>query len=269
MGLIRMLPNGSSISYPRRGPEVPAKRGRVRGWTAASARSNVRFLWSVESESLGEGGHALTLTMGGRPSTSVEWSTARARLLQRLREAETSRYHWVTEWTAAGRPHLHMALWNQGASSVDLALMWLEICDSMGWPATLSGQHVEDIFDATGWLKYVAKHSARGVQHYQRETPPEGWGTTGRLWGASRTGWPRAEEEGVYLSAKQTARLREGFVLWQAQRMLDEGVPSATVDAYLENLDAPPEVGAPPRGVSGWIPWETARALVMDATEFE
>jgi len=47
-------------------------------------------------------------------------------------------------------------------------------------------QHAVKITDILGWFEYVAKHSARGAVHYQRDkTLPKGWHKSGRMWGKS------------------------------------------------------------------------------------
>jgi hypothetical protein len=71
----------------------------------------------------------------------------------------------------------------------------------------LSGQQVTPILDAAGWLKYLSKHAARGVRHYQRQGKPAGWETTGRLWGRGGE-WPEIEPLRLHLTTDQAWRLR-------------------------------------------------------------
>lgn len=254
MGKITIYPGGATASYPSSSAHRRAKRGQVRGWSADAARRLLAFLWSVDTDGLTGSGFAVTLTMGGRPESSTDWAAARERLLRWLRsDVEASRWQWLTEWTANGRPHLHLCVFGPAdLEDWQIALKWVEICRDAGWPAEWSAQHVEALHNTLGWLKYVAKHSARGVAHYQRETPPEGWAVTGRLWGKGGS-WPVVEPLTHNLTAAQTKLFIDNFRLWQAQRMLDEGVELATVTSYLAGGDTP-KSGAFPRGVSGWIP---------------
>lgn len=257
MGKITIYPGGSTASYPADSPHARSKRGQVRGWTPGAARRLLAFLWSVSVEDLTGRGFAVTLTMGGRPQTSTDWAVARERLLRWLRQdVGAARWQWLTEWTANGRPHLHLCVFDQEEGGTlqdwEIALRWIEICRDVEWPASWGAQHVEELHNTTGWLKYVAKHSARGVAHYQRETPPEGWDVTGRLWGRGGI-WPTVEPLTARLTAPQTKLFVDAFRVWQAERMIDEGVEAATVTAYLDGGDTP-KTGAFPRGVSGWIP---------------
>lgn len=261
MGTVTVYPGGSTAGFPSDSKHRRAKRGRVTGWTPAAARRLLTFLWSVESERLDGDGLAVTLTMGGRPADALEWAHARGLLLQWLRDHGATRWQWLTEWTAQGRPHLHLAVYGDGIGAELVALAWIRISRSAGWPASWKGQSVEPIFDAEGWLKYVAKHSARGVDHYQRETPPPGWETTGRLWGKGGD-WPTVEPQKLYLTGPQTFLYMAHFKEWQAARMILEGVSQEQVDKYL--ADGVGEI----RGLSGWIPYAESVRLLLISTEY-
>lgn len=266
MGKIRVFPGGTSVSYPSVQKHARAKRGKVNGWTEDASRRLTQFLWSVEVDKLGSvQGWAVTLTMGGTPETSTLWSEARDRLLRWLRSTGSTRYQWLTEWTAAGRPHLHLCVFNDGFEAHDLALAWIRICRAAGWPAEWKAQTVEELHNATGWLKYVAKHSSRGVDHYQRESPPEGWETTGRLWGYGGV-WPTADPFVMTLTSGQTFEYMTEFRLWQLYRMRVEGAPEGAISAYEAKLITP-TIGGVPRGLSGWIPWADSVKLLLAVTE--
>ena len=272
MGLIRVWPGGTSISYPAGTPPKPGIKQEINGWTAASSRGLVRFLWSVNPDKLESGGLAITLTMGGRPESSAEWAAAREAFLKWLRDTGSLRWQWLTEWTANARPHMHLCVFNTGVSHNDIAVAWLKICAKHGWPASLAGQSVENLFDATGWLKYVAKHSARGVEHYQRETPPPGWEKTGRLWGYGSHKdfkWPREEPEDYSLTREQSLAFTVEFIELQAAQMIEAGVPAEFVLEWIERATEPPEKGAPPRGLSGWIDRYASRGLIESVTRAE
>jgi len=221
----------------------------------------VRFLWSVRSEDLDGEGFAVTLTMGGTPDTAQEWAAARRQMLQWLGRAGAVRWHWLTEWTRSGRPHMHLCVYGVSRDrDRDVALAWIRLSRKRGWPAEWRAQTVEPIYDAEGWLKYVAKHSARGVDHYQRTAPPPGWEKTGRLWGRGGD-WPIADPLIAGLSSAQTWAYRAALVSWQSARMRAEGVPEEVVARYESRDDHQL------RGASGWIPEDASVMLLLNATE--
>ena len=71
----------------------------------------------------------------------------------------------------------------------------------------ISAQQVTPITGPVGWLKYLSKHAARGVRHYQRQGKPAGWDKTGRLWGHGG-GWPEVEPLQMHLTTEQGHRVR-------------------------------------------------------------
>lgn len=266
MGVVTVRPGGSSAAFPTKQTHIRAKRGQVKGWTADSARRMIQWLWSVQADELTGQGFALTLTVGTTPDDSDAWSAARETFTDWVRDQPGyERHQWLTEWTRLGRPHLHLCVYAD-IEPADAALHWMRIAARSGWEAGWKGQHVEAIFDDTGWLKYVAKHSARGVDHYQRDTPPEGWVKTGRLWGKGGQ-WPTVEEEHFYLTAAQTWQYMGLFKSWQVARMREERVSEEVIHAYEARPLVPPNGGAP-RGLSGWIPYEESVKLLMQITEY-
>jgi hypothetical protein len=158
-----------------------------------------------------------------------------------------------------------MCVYGARVQSAEIALAWMVISRRHGWEADFKGQHVEPVFDATGWLKYVGKHSARGVDHYQRERPPEGWETTGRLWGTGGD-WPVREPFVVNLRSDQAHRYKALMAGWQAARMRREGVLEERIAEYVAGT-IDPRTGGNPRGMSGWIPYAESVKLLMNATE--
>lgn len=91
-------------------------------------------------------------------------------------------------------------------------LTWQRVADPIhcNWRA----QHVERIDGVTGWLRYVAKHCARGVDHYQRASAalPSGWTGSGRLWGRGGD-WP-TRSENICIDVTTYNRLRRGLRRW-------------------------------------------------------
>lgn len=182
-----------------------ALRGEVCGWTPAATRRNVAFLRSVVEKKLPttEDGQplkafAVTLTVKTCPETPDDWHTMRDSYMKRMARLGLYRSHWVVEWQRRGVPHLHCALWFEGdIQPGQIVRAWCDVAEP--YDARPQSQHVLPIFDAVGWFKYMAKHAARGVKHYQRsnENKPEQWGSkTGRVWG--HTGdWPRIEGQPI------------------------------------------------------------------------
>jgi hypothetical protein len=265
MAKVTIWPNGLSGGHS---PDVslrrPGKRGQIKGWSRGAARRNLRFLWSIATDLLDDTGWAITLTSGETPETAAEWEHARSVWLQRCRDAGMTRYHWVTEWTARGRPHMHAAVYGVGRADKTLFPAWLDIADAHGWPVSANAQHFERIRGATGWLQYVAKHAARGVVHYQRDGAPEGWETTGRLWGYGGD-WPTDEPEEVEMGSAQYVLFRGLVWDWMLSDMVQRGVAPEFVAETKARWDNPEHGHA--HGVSGWIPGEVAYAFYQAAIE--
>lgn len=268
MASVVILPGGTSGGFPPDPSTAkPGKRGQVAGWTPGQARRNLRFLWSINVADLDGQGWACTFTLGNTPDSADDWARARENLLDRCRDAfGLVRYHWVTEWTRKGRPHMHAALYldHEGQTDVALVLAWQEIARRAGWDANWRGQHVVPIDGPTGWLQYVSKHAARGVDHYQREGAPPGWQRTGRLWGRGGN-WPVEEEQVEDLTPAQFVIYRTLVWDWLIADMRARKVP-ADVVAKIEARWADPEHGNA-HGVSAWIPGEVAYAFLEAARE--
>jgi hypothetical protein len=211
--------NGMSAGMGGGNPN-PSKRGQVNGWSAAAVRRHTRWLYSVDSEADLGRGLAVTLTVRDIPESSAEFHAARRALLMRLERFGMTASHWVIEWTARRRPHLHMALYwrtdNDDRSmerNANVAVSaWLSLASK--WGSGDQGQHVAPIDGALGWLQYLSKHAARGAAHYQRQGKPDGWEKTGRLWG--HTGeWPTVDPMTLDVSRATYWRLRRLVRSWR------------------------------------------------------
>lgn len=265
MATVRILPGGTSGGCAPVEVKSRGKRGAIKGWSAGAARRNLRFLWSVNVDLLGDApGYAVTLTTGHTPETAVQWADAREAWLKRATRAGVTRYHWVTEWTAKGRPHMHAAVYGPERATGALLLAWLEVADANGWPVNVNGQHIVPIKGASGWLQYVSKHAARGVVHYQREGAPEGWETTGRLWGYGGD-WPVEDEEVVDLTPGQYVMFRTLMWDWLLADMERRELPREFIDQTAARWANPEHGNA--HGVSGWIPGDVAYAFAQAAKE--
>lgn len=200
------------IGGPGLPPGTDVVRGDVRGWSAAAVRRHKRWLFSVdrhEVENLGVG-YAVTLTLRDTPATAKDWHALRRRWLAALEYAGAVAVHWVVEWQRRGTPHLHTAIYFDperlgGRDGGRLAReLWVDRAAIYG--AQLGAQYALPIREVVGWSKYLSKHSARGVKHYQRQGIPEGWEKSGRLWGHVGD-WPTVEPDRVDLVAGPSLRL--------------------------------------------------------------
>lgn len=243
-----------------RNDHLRAKRDKVKGWTAKTARSNTAFLRSVVLDDLNGFGFAFTLTVRDCPATHKDWLSLRDVLFKRLSRMGALRYHWVTEWQRRGVPHLHGVVYFPNSDNpIDVprnqnAIIdhWLSIAEM--YTCSHRGQNIKPISDALGWLQYLAKHASRGAHHYQRSAAniPEGWKDTGRMWGKGGD-WPIAEPLKFDLDRAGNFAYRRVLRGYRKAQAREEGNPRGIVAARrmlkcnLRNLS---EV----RGTSAWIP---------------
>lgn len=245
------------------------KRGKVGGWTAASSRRNLRFLWSVRTDDLTGQGWSFTLTVKDCPASPEEWAEWCATYWKRLFAHGAIRLHWVIEWQRRGCPHLHGSIY----FPEDTAESDVRNLVANGWiyrnpfRPGIGQQVVNAIYDQVGWGQYVAKHAARGVRHYQRspENIPKPWkGKTGRMWG-SRGEWPIQAPLKLQMEGKEGdggwyafRRLVRSYGLSQARKANDR----AAVLYARGMLKAKDRKLAEVRGISSWVPSSIVEQLV-------
>ena len=219
MAQVTILPHGMTAAIVSDHVRSPGIKQSVAGWSQSSTRSNVRFLRSVLVDDLTGIGLTFTLTVRDTPSSADDWHKVRRAFIERLRRMGLIRLHWLTEWQRRGAPHLHgMAYFPEppdGSRLPDLVGAWLGAAGQYG-PA-FHCQTVRPIFDQVGWHKYLAKHSARGLHHYQRAstTIPKGWKSkTGRMWGKIG-GWPTGPEILADIPLNQFYWVRRIYKRWR------------------------------------------------------
>jgi len=264
MPVVRVYQHGFTGGCPpSNNGHARAKRGAVGGWSSSSTRSNLRFLYSVDESGLTGCGLGATFTVRRCPPDHEAWNGVRRAFLMRLRRAGLIRGHWVTEWQRRGVPHLHGAFWFDGLPSAPLVFDWLE-CASEYAPA-MPAQRITLIRDSVGWFKYLSKHAARGVNHYQRspENIPRAWHKTGRMWGHVGQ-WPTVEPVREGLSMAEWFRWRRvvrSYRLADAREALQASQDSTRarslrrrVSAARSVLRCPERLLSPVRGVSEWMP---------------
>lgn len=264
--------NGSTMGVSGGNPNPP-KRGRVTGWSAGAVRRHTAWLYSIDAPALDGHGHALTLTMRDTPPTGEDWQRLRKAWEDSVRrQPGFRRLHWVVEWQRRGTPHLHCALYfdEPGHLPPSLALgAWLSRAGVYG--ARLQAQHLDEIDGPLGWLQYLSKHASRGVKHYQRQGRPDGWESTGRLWGKSGD-WPADVPMRYDLDMPAYHRYRRLVRSWRVAAVrleLDRATDPKTRAKCLRRLSlarrmlssADPRLSAV-RGVSDWVPESTSAAFV-------
>ena len=268
MPRVTVLPNGVTASCPRFGPlaEEPVKRGVVTGWSRKSTARLRRWFYSVDGDELDGDGWALTLTVRDLPPSSGDWTRTREALKKRLLRAGALRFQWLTEWQRRGVPHLHGAVFFPEASGVGseaITRHWLEV--AAPWGPEAPGQAVQALWGLPGWLRYQAKHSARGVRHYQRANVPEAWRDgTGRLWGVGGD-WP-VREHLAEVDMRTFHRFRRLMRRWLVAEARGRGDYRRL--AWLRRMLADPEpLRSAVRAVGEFCPEELSRELLLAAAE--
>ncbi len=198
MAIVTVGPSGFNAGRGGQGPSDPAKRGGTSGWSAGSARRNMRWLMSVDEDQINHAGFVFTFTVRTCPESHEEWARLIHVLRKYLRRNGCVMDHWVTEWQERGAPHLHgVALFEPHTFDTFLpgqALhKWLKMTQHCG--SSFLGQNVQFLDGMIAWRKYVSKHAGRGYAHYQRakDKLPDGWQKTGRMWGKGGE-WPIRQE---------------------------------------------------------------------------
>lgn len=216
--LVSSYRNGFTMgTVPRVKNHTPPLRGVVNGWSPGAVRRHTKWLYSVDSAELDGAGWSFTLTLRDCPPTSEQWGRLVAAYRKRLMRAGAVRYHWVVEWQRRKVPHLHGIVYGDFGEKFgsQLVAWWLQVAAEFR-PAVQS-QHVALVSGPVGWLKYLSKHAARGVRHYQRHGKPEGWDKTGRLWGYGGA-WPTDEPARYDLDPQASYRLRRLVRSWRVSQ---------------------------------------------------
>lgn len=252
---------------PGRNDHRRMKRGQVEGWSEGATRRNTQFLMSVQEGRLTGAGLALTLTLRDCPPSPKDWHRLRKAWIERMRRAGMVRLHWVTEWQRRGVPHLHCALWFPDCYDFATAInAWCELAEPYG--AGHRGQHARVIDGAVGWFRYLSKHAARGVKHYQRthDNIPDAWQSkTGRVWGYSGD-WPLAEPRKFGLQDQHGDggwfKLRRLVRAWRISdaRAVNDRWRIRSARTMLQESD---QVLSRLRGFSEWMPAEGVQLRML------
>ena len=271
MARVTVLPNGVTASFPRFGPidGDPPKRGAIGGWSVKTTRRLRRWFYSVDGDALDGHGYASTLTVRDLPPSAGAWGATRQRFLMRLRREGLVRGQHLTEFQRRRVPHLHGCIFLPEPGLEELVVEhWLEAAAE--WRPAAGSQVVKALWGLPGWLQYQAKHSVRGVRHYQRANLPPEWRTgTGKLWGVLGD-WP-VREERLNLDNRTFWRFRRtlrSYLLSQARRdALTTGKYGRV--AFLRRMLADPErARSAVRAVGEFCPeavsWQLLHASMLD-----
>ena len=240
-------------------------RGKVKGWSRQSTARLRRWFYTVDGDRLDGEGLGVTLTVRDLPPSAADWTATRERFLVRLRRAGLVRGQWLTEWQRRGVPHLHGCLFLPvGSEGLQELVTGHWLASAAEWGAGASAQYVIPLWGLSGWLQYQAKHSSRGVRHYQRANVPEAWREgTGRLWGVVGD-WP-VREELVDVSTADFHRFRRLLRSWLVSQARSSGDWRRA--AYLRGLLRDPErLRSTVRAVGEFCPEHVARELLLIAT---
>lgn len=246
-----------------------AKRGQCQGWTPRATRSNLEFLRSIVIEELTGLGHTFTLTVAKCPSSAKIWEDMRRAYVKRLKRGGMIRLHWVTEWQARGVPHLHGVAYfkvpvDDGEYRRQHALVkdaWVAVVSD--YRADRFAQHSNPLETELGWLKYLAKHAARGMTHYQRsqDAIPARWkGITGRVWGKAGK-WPKRDGMKLQTTDRGYWQLRRMIRSYRVAEVRSSGDPRRIVSAR-GMLRCSVVEESQVRGVSEWIPQEVQLTML-------
>jgi hypothetical protein len=269
---VTVLPNGVTASCPRYGPLLvpPSKRGKIDGWTLKVTRRLRRWFYSVDGQALDGYGYAATFTVRDLPPRASDWVQTRDRFFRRLRRSRLIRGQHLTEWQRRRVPHMHGCFYlPEPGLEAELIDHWLGA--AADWRPEAEAQHVKPVWGLPGWLQYQAKHSARGVRHYQRANVPEAWQTgTGKLWGTLGE-WPLREDR-LNLDAQTFWRFRRSLRGWLLSGARREAVRTGKYHrvAFLRRMLADPErVRSAVRAVGEFCPeavsWQLLHASMLDA----
>lgn len=281
-----MMPGGINAAFPG-GNSAPLKRGVVRGLTPGAARRNKTFLMSVDPKGFDprEAPLNFTLTLRECPATSKDWDTLKRNFFKRLRRLGMSRCHHVTEWTRKGVPHLHgMSFFHnnkmrapkwvrdatgeefEAINSITFVNAWLSVTEE--YKTEPQAQHVRiEKNVSSAWFKYMSKHASRGVYHYQREAEliPDGWKSTGRMWGVLGKDWPVFSEShelpdwAYYPLRRQVRALRRSQALsdlaegrrYENQEQISQALSTLSYLSSLKAITDPARSATLP--ISEWI----------------
>ena len=187
---------GLCYGITNKGNSKPPPRGLSAGWSSAAVKNLRAFLRSVLISKLDGVAYEFTATFRDCPATPAAMHKVRRAFLKRLQRRSLLRYVWVCEFQKRGVPHFHFILYfKDERSKKELLEAWLFVASDYKVEAV--GLSCKKVHNLRGYYKYLAKHTARGIKHYQRQRkhmPKEWRGRCPKVWGYSLAlSWPVGE----------------------------------------------------------------------------
>lgn len=190
---------GTGVSADRMTERQKHNRADNRGWTTQATRNLANYLMALDLVAVAGYPCEATLTIPadcmGRVSSELMHRMLH-NWLRAMGRHGMSHYVWVLEFTANRTAHIHVTMWLDAPipeaewAGAYPKVLWVRQCLAHDVPALLSAQDFKHLDDTPeNWLKYVAKHSTRGVKHYQRlmDGLPDDWRRhPGAMWGHDR-----------------------------------------------------------------------------------
>lgn len=274
MRTVKLYNNGITVGTAPmrsdRNSKTKTPRGKSLGWSVTATRNNIKFLRSVNIDNLSDLGYAFTLTLRDCPASAEDFHKLRRSFLERMRRLGFIRHHWVMEWQRRGVPHLHGVIYFPSCNVPSLGyanLIVMHWCDLTrdAYNTTPFAQHVVPVASSVGWLKYLAKHSARGANHYQRdsENMPHEWSSPGRVWGYGGE-WPVDAPDEISLSDVGYYRLRRYMRSWRVADARNDhpDVRCRRISSARRMLKSNHKGVSDTLGASEWIPREVSESLL-------
>lgn len=270
MPIIQVYRSGStSGNPPGTSNHQRAKRSEVVGWSAKAARNQRAWFYSINIEGLTGQGLAFTFTVRDCPESAASFHAARRALVRRFQRMGALRIHWLVEWQRRQVPHLHGCVYFPAEASHSAVLgpslvdAWCEVAKA--WGPLRHCQNVAPILTARGWLKYLAKHGARGAAHYQRANRniPSGWRKTGRMWGYLGE-WPIEQAMRFEMSLEAMHRFRRIVRSWAVSEARAATSSQGRQISYARRmLKCWDRALSTVRGTSEWMPIDTTTTCVV------
>lgn len=294
MPRITVRRHGCSASIPKASSQIgnrrPEQRKANRGWTLAVARRNAQFLQRIDFSVVRGRPYAVTLTLPVRSMHQVTPELLHRFIdimLKYLGRRGLLNFHWVIEFTASHMPHIHMTVWmadtyerwdaesrrhvtvenDLTAVTGNVVGKWLALAAEHSIRASGRSQDVEPLDGSEAWLAYVAKHTQRGIYHYQRSLknmPAEWKDNPGAMWGHSRH-IPLSDDAKMPADSRAFHQFRREVRKWCCARAVRISDPQRRAKSIRQarhiNRCTDPALSSV-RPLSVWIPREVAAAII-------
>ena len=230
---------GLCYGITNKGNSKPPPRGLSAGWSYAAVKNLRAFLRSVIISKLEGTAYEFTATFRDCPDTPTAMHKVRRAFIKRLQRRTLLRYVWVCEFQKRGVPHFHFIFYfKEEQNRKELLEAWLIVARE--YKVKKVGLSCKKIHNLRGYYKYMVKHTARGIKHYQRQRhimPKEWRGRCPKVWGYSlAASWPVGENINI-TDLPLFARFRRAVRLQELARV--RGVIVAAVGSHFAHWHLP------------------------------